>query len=51
MQAAKELGFDAHASGSIKNAISHILSNSNEDFWILVCGSLYLAGDLLISNR
>jgi dihydrofolate synthase/folylpolyglutamate synthase len=51
MQAAKELGFDAHASDSIKNAISHILSNSNEDFRILVCGSLYLAGDLLISNR
>ena len=51
VNAALELCFDAHTASNIKDAISQILSESKSPCRILVCGSLYLAGDLLIANR
>lgn len=50
--AAREIGFESHASASIIEAISSIISSSiKRPARILVIGSLYLAGDILLANE
>lgn len=48
--AANELGFESYACGSIEDAISLIITKSQTGR-ILVVGSLYLAGDILLANK
>jgi dihydrofolate synthase/folylpolyglutamate synthase len=48
--AAKELGFEAAAADSLKEAIELCIKHSNREARILVAGSLYLAGDVLLAN-
>ena len=48
---AKSIGFDAYECDDITHAIKTILSHSPKPARILVCGSLYLAGDVLLANN
>ncbi|AIF80862.1 folylpolyglutamate synthase [endosymbiont of Acanthamoeba sp. UWC8] len=48
--AAEKLGFSSFAAESLKEAVSYCISSSSAPARILVCGSLYLAGDVLLAN-
>ncbi len=48
---AKRLGFNAYECDDITHAIKTILSQDTKEARILVCGSLYLAGDVLLANK
>lgn len=48
---AKNLGFTAFECDDITHAIKTVLSHSPKPARILVCGSLYLAGDVLLANK
>lgn len=48
--AAQQLGHEAYAATSIKNAIQHVISDIKHGEEILICGSLYLAGAVLAEN-
>ncbi len=50
VQAAKNLGFNTLAADSLKQAINHCINDSSVPGRILICGSLYLAGDVLLAN-
>ena len=51
VKGAKEVGHQAYECESIRQAIELILSKASEPSRILVCGSLYLVGDLLLANK
>lgn len=47
-EAARQIGIEAHAAGSLDDALRHIASRVQENpARIIVCGSLYLAGQVL----
>jgi dihydrofolate synthase/folylpolyglutamate synthase len=48
---AKEMGFEAYACDSLIDAIALIKSKFSTPVRILICGSLYLAGDVLLANK
>ena len=48
---AKEVGIESIPADSIEDAIDKIISMETSPARILVCGSLYLAGDVLYRNR
>jgi len=48
---AKEIGIKSTPAESIEDAIDQILSLEKSPARILVCGSLYLAGDVLYKNK
>jgi len=47
---ANGLGFEGAVSLDIENAVDTIIKKSNEPVRIIVCGSLYLAGDIKLAN-
>lgn len=49
-QKGDELGVDSHVMPNIKIAIEHVVTNKKNDFIILICGSLLLAGNALWQN-
>jgi dihydrofolate synthase/folylpolyglutamate synthase len=48
---AKSLGFEAHKADNITTAVKEIIKMSSQPCRILACGSLYLAGDILLANK
>lgn len=48
---ARTEGFEAYECDDLKDAIKLIISKSSKPSRILICGSLYLAGDVLKSNQ
>lgn len=48
---AQEIGIASKAADSIYEAIVDIIKTSTKPSRILICGSLYLAGDLILANR
>ncbi len=48
---AKSIGLEAYECDDITHAIKTILSHARTPCRILVCGSLYLAGDVLLANN
>jgi len=52
MTAARELGFESVACDSLREAIVHCIKVGGErTARIVICGSLYLAGDVLLANK
>ncbi len=50
-EAAKKLGIPSAPFDFLPNAIKHIIENEIEPSIILICGSLYLAGDVMKINK
>ena len=48
---AQALDFSAKKCDSISDAVSHITTLSDVPARILICGSLYLSGDVLLYNK
>ena len=48
---AKEIGFKTKTASSVSKAIKNIVSVEKSPARILICGSLYLAGDILRNNK
>ena len=48
---AQTIGFQAHKANSVSEAIKEIISIEKSPSKILICGSLYLAGNILKENR
>jgi dihydrofolate synthase/folylpolyglutamate synthase len=48
---AKEIGFQAKTASSVTKAIEEIVSAEKSPSKILICGSLYLAGNILEENK
>ena len=48
---AKEIGFKTNTASSVSEAIKNIVSIEKLPSRILICGSLYLAGDILKKNK
>ncbi|RZI46009.1 bifunctional folylpolyglutamate synthase/dihydrofolate synthase [Rickettsiales endosymbiont of Peranema trichophorum] len=48
---ALELGFKAIEMSSVASAIQHCIDNTTVPSRILICGSLYLAGDVIAANH
>ena len=48
---AKEIGFKTKTASSVSKAIKNIVSAEKSPARILICGSLYLAGDILKKNK
>lgn len=48
---ASEMGFKTHVEDSVSDAVRHIVSSTKIPCRIIVCGSLYLAADILQANK
>jgi dihydrofolate synthase/folylpolyglutamate synthase len=48
---AKKIGFKTKIAGSVSKAIKEIVATEKSCSRILICGSLYLAGDILRDNK
>ena len=48
--AARDIGFAATASASVRTALSEIVAGATAPGRVLICGSLYLAGTVLAEN-
>ncbi len=48
--AARDLGMEAHEAGSVEKALQSIAMHATTPFLICICGSLYLAGQVLAAN-
>ena len=51
LEAAKKIGFQAKTAKSISTAIRKIITEDKLPSMILICGSLYLAGNILKENK
>ena len=51
LEAAKKIGFQAKTAKSISTAIRKIITEEKLPSMILICGSLYLAGNILKENK
>ena len=51
LEVAKKIGFQAKKAKSISTAIRKIITEEKLPSMILICGSLYLAGDILKENK